>query len=354
MTEITFNDVLIEPQYSEIVSRSHVDISSDMGKFTLELPVISANMRHITGAKMAYHISIHGGLGILHRFNTINEAAAEFSEAMNYLCGTEKPMQNPPISYIDDLQYKVGVSLGVQDEDKERFSTLYRYGARLFCIDVAHGHHILVKKMLHWLKNEAQTNDNIVVIAGNVGTAKGALDLYRWGADIVKVGIGPGAVCQTRKNTGVGVPQLHAIKSIREAAQKEGIDLKIISDGGIKTTGDVVKALVYADAVMVGSFIAGTSETPGDVYENPNGDFYKVYGGSASGENKVSSGKENKFVEGIMRTVPFRGHVKYVLKRIRENTQSGFSYIGAKNMKEFKAKAELKTISGGGKAESKL
>jgi IMP dehydrogenase/GMP reductase len=360
MSEITFSDVLIEPRYSEIMSRSHVNLNSDLGKFKLQLPVISANMKHITGAKMANIMYLTGGLGILHRFNTIDSAIEEFQDAMTHISyGEEKcrEIENPDYSprvYSEKDYYNLGVSIGVQESDKERFNRLYEYGARLFCIDVAHGHHLHMKNMLTWIKKKSVVDNNIVIIAGNVATKQGAFDLHSWGADIIKVGIGPGAVCQTRKNTGVGVPQLHALREIREAIVQRNLDLKIISDGGIKSTGDVVKAMKYADAVMIGSFIAGTSETPGDVYEDSKGRFYKVYGGSASAENKILSGKENKFVEGVMTTVPFKGHVKYILKRIHENAQSAFSYVGARNMTEFKEKAKFRVISGSGKSESKL
>ncbi len=352
MKEITFSDVLIEPQYSEIFSRSSVDISSDMGKVKLSLPVISANMKHITGPKMALSMHRNGGIAILHRFNSIKEGIEEFLQALQLIKNDSERKENTNEAKIS---FSVGVSIGVHEIDKKRFNDLFEKGARLFCIDIAHGHHLYMKNMLHWIRNNsADKNRQCVVIAGNVATAKAALDIYNWGADIIKVGIGPGAVCQTRQNTGVGVPQLYAIKNIRQQAKKQNIDLKIISDGGIKQPGDIAKALKYANAVMVGSFIAGTSETPGDVYENPKGEFYKVYGGSASAENKVSSGKENKFVEGMMKTVPFRGHVKYILRKIHENVQSAFSYVGANNLKEFQQKAILREITYGGKMESKI
>jgi len=354
MSEITFSDVLISPRYSEVYSRSKVDISSNMGAFTLELPVISANMRNITGAKMTYAQYQHGALGILHRFNSTKEAIEEFQDAMDYIIHGKLMLDYKPTTYSPELKYKVGVSIGVHETDKERFEKLYEYGARIFCIDVAHGHHILVKNMLTWIRTNHSDKKDIVLIGGNVATAEGALDIHSWGADIIKVGIGPGAVCQTRQNTGVGVPQLQALQEIREAAVAKNIDLKIIADGGVKTTGDIAKALKYANALMIGSLFAGTSETPGDVFEDQNGQFYKVYGGSASAENKLSSGKENKFVEGMMKTVPFRGHVKYILRRIKENVQSAFSYVGAFNLTEFQQNAEFRYISGGGRSESKL
>lgn len=354
MAEITFSDVLIEPQYSEISTRSQVKLTTEFGKAQLELPVISANMKHVTGAKMCYNMYLSGALGILHRFNSIDEAIEEYEEAKGYIVDYE--IENNIENAGKNAEYKFGVSIGVNEPDHERFEALYKAGARLFCIDVAHGHHVLMKNMLTWIRSVSSDKDKreVRIVAGNVATPIGALDLHKWGADIIKVGIGPGSVCQTRRNTGVGYPQLQALKNIREAAQEQGIVLHLIADGGIKSTGDIAKAMKYANSVMLGSFLAGTSETPGDVYEDKNGDFYKVYGGSASAENKVSSGKKNTFIEGMMTTVPFKGHVKYILVRIKENVQSACSYVGAHNLNEFRQKAVLKQISGGGRTESKI
>lgn len=348
MSNGTFNDVMFEPQYSEVLSRSNIDLTSDMGKFKLQLPVISANMKDITGPKMVLAMATHGAIGILHRFIKEGEGddygVSDFQESIDLL---------QPETFNDGfntpkLLGHLGVSVGVQEMDKERFRRLHGCGAQIFCIDVAHGHHILVKNMIEWVRT--MYSPSICIIAGNVATAKGAKDLIEWGADIIKVGIGPGDVCMTRKNTGVGVPQLHALKEIREANP----DIKMIADGGIKSTGDIAKALKYANAVMIGSFIAGTSETPGHVYENPDGKYYKVYGGSASGERKVQNGQSHKHVEGIVKMVDFRGKVKYILRKIKENLQSAFSYSGANNLAEFQQKAVLREISGGAKQESKL
>lgn len=343
MSKSTFNDVLFEPQYSEILSRSHVDLSSNMGKFTLTLPIISANMKDITGPKMAFTMAEYGGMGILHRFIQ--------DETNPILSATKDYKQTVELINSIDMAYDTnfGVSIGVQDADKHRFEVLYNLGARIFCVDVAHGHHVLVKNMIQWIRTNYPYPE-ICIIAGNVATAKAAIDLTAWGADIIKVGIGPGSVCMTRANTGVGVPQLYALKEIRECLPH----VIMIADGGIKNTGDIAKALKYANAVMLGSMIAGTSETPGGVYESPDGKFYKVYGGSASGERKVQNGGAHKHVEGVVKMIDFRGKVKYILRKIQENLQSSFSYAGASNLKEFQEKAVLIEISGGAKQESKL
>jgi IMP dehydrogenase len=137
-------------------------------------------------------------------------------------------------------------------------------------------------------------------------------------------------------------------------SDEQNLNLKLIGDGEIKYTGDISKCLVYADAVMIGWIIAGTSETPGNVYQDPDGKFYKVYAGSASGESKNSNGQKVKFIEGMTQTVPFRGKVKYILIKIKENLQSAMSYAGAQNMEEFKNKAQLKAITFAGQIESKI
>ena len=339
MNKYTFNDVLIEPKYSEITSRSTVDISTDLGGVKLNLPIISANMKTITGTKMAIAMSENGGLGIMHRFNTIDNAVDDYKDFFDILSCTAKK----------DVDYRwPGVSIGVQEEDKERFDKLYEAGARIFCIDVAHGHHVLVKNMLGYIGLLGLTD--IKVIAGNIATGNAAEDLSQWGANIVKVGIGPGSVCTTRQRTGVGVPQLSALEDVYYRLKVLKSNTKIIADGGIVNIGDIPKALKYADAVMIGSMFAGTAETPGNAYRNSEGQYYKVYGGSASAENK---GK-NTFVEGMMKTVPFRGKVKYVLREIADGIRSAFSYVGANNLTEFKQKCDFIQITDGGTRESKI
>lgn len=735
-TAYTFDDVMFVPQYSDIESRSEVDLEVRLGNITLELPVISANMADITEMNMAKEMRRHGGLGILHRFMSIEDNVRMFKEAVDELLKEINPSCSEvlELTRCETSKY-IGVSVGVGDEAKKRFEALWNVGARTFCIDVAHGHHINVKKMLEWI-NGSYNDKNMTIIVGNIASVEGALDLYAWGARVIKAGVGPGcfsagtrilmrngtyknieeinpgdfvvnkngdpvkvkrafstgfknvsklrsstfykptyvtpdhkyfigdlksiskktlgscgyvklldretktgesklkwkmvkdfdrevlltpkninfnigndfsielnkcvggfnikkykldyvlkpnyglgyifgtflgdgnsrvfrhkrkignretisesgsvcwsfgieeenivlkltsfikdifkrqckvkycgniinvffyykpfanflesfekrnkkhlpneylvnnfdylsgilhglidsdghvekngrvnftntsielielfgivcyltkgffpnsvtremsignlincniencktayrsrinttghkrlskdyqiskilecertdkyievfdlevdcpthsfiannaivhnSCCQTRENTGVGVPQLYVLEKIRQSLPK---DASIIADGGIKKTGDIAKALKYTDAVMLGSFLAGTSETPGHVYEDMNQQWYKTIAGSASAESKVKSGKNKTFVEGGIRQVPFRGKVKYILRKIQENVQSSLSYSGARTLEEFKEKSVLIKISGGGKKESKL
>jgi len=326
MKALTYSDVLIIPAYSEIKSRQNVEISTFVsGAISLSLPVISSNMKTITGSDMAIEMRKSGGLGILHRFCSIKEAILEYEKCRKII---------------------TGVSVGVKNADKNRIDELIEHGVRIFCIDVAHGHHVLVKDMLKYFNSAL----NVVVIAGNVATYDGAKALIDWGADVIKVGLGPGSVCYTRKNTGVGVPQLYALHEARRAVEDCKTDTGIIADGGITCVGDIAKALKYADAVMIGNLIAGTTETPGMVVKRRDGLYYKTYGGSASAETKG----ETKFVEGMVEDVPFKGKVKYILREIKEGLQSAFSYVGAKNLNEFQMKCEFLEISSGTKVESKF
>lgn len=333
----TYSDVLIKPKLSHIVSRSKIDLSAKLHNIKLGLPVISSNMKSITGAKMAKTLSAHGALGILHRFNTVEQGVKEFTDVFS------------------SSGSQVGVSIGVKDQDKQRFEQLYLAGARIFCIDVAHGHHILVKNMLKWINDQMFLWDrsnraNLTIITGNIATPEAYSDLIQWGSDVIKVGIGPSPVCRTRYNTGVGIPQLYALETIHRQSLTEQNPVPIIADGGISHVGDIAKALRYADAVMLGSMLSGTSEAPGQVFRDPKGEFYKVYGGSASGENK----EENRFIEGVMSTVKFKGKVKYILKEIQEGLQSALSYVGVDNLQDYQNECEFVYLSTGSQAESKI
>lgn len=158
------------------------------------------------------------------------------------------------------------------------------------------------------------------------------------------------SACITRQRTGVGVPQLYALEQVYNASLSQKKPIPFIADGGISLVGDVAKALKFADAVMMGSIFSGTSETPGHVFENEHGEMYKTYGGSASGENKG----ENKFVEGVVKTVRFKGKVKYIIRKIKEGLQGACSYVGANNLAEFKENCEFVFLSSGSQKESKL
>lgn len=325
----TFSSILIDPKFSNIEHRgTDVDLSSNLAGINLKLPVISANMDTVTEEPMATAMNEYGGLGIIHRFMSIEENVLQFIKC------------NCP----------VGVSIGVNDHGVDRFKALLEAGATIFCVDVAHGHHVNVMRMLEAMRSLNNSKD-ITIIAGNVATEDAAFDLHNWGADIVKVGIGPGLMCLTRRNTGVGVPQIFAMQRIKEAYP----DIPLIGDGGYRNAGDFGKALRYCDACMTGACLAGAIETPGKVYRDDEEDlvhrkYYKIYRGSSSAQVKG----ENKFVEGKIVTVPLKGHVKYLLDEIEQGIQTTFSYVGARNLEEYRKNVEFIDIDDSGRVESKI
>ena len=355
MKALTFSEVLIKPKYSEIDSRGKdVYIGSDFGPFKLDLPVFSANMKSITEHKMAVEMNSNGGMGVLHRFCSIEEAVKEFERTINEIRRLKIQDKMADLSDEELIKingYSCAVSIGVQEDDKIRFKTLYDAGARIFVIDIAHGHCKKMKDQITWIK---QNFEDAYIIAGNVATPEGARDLAEWGAMVVKIGIGPGSACMTRRNTGVGVPALYAAETVWDEVRYMNPRPKIILDGGIKYSGDVSKALRYADAVMLGSYISGTTETPGQVFKDENDKHYKVYMGSASGESKVANGQSGDYIEGVALKVPFRGHVRYILKELKQCVQSAFAYTNSRTIEEFHNNCEFIEIGAGGKEESKI
>jgi IMP dehydrogenase len=346
MYATTFDDVLIIPKKSNVESRKNVDLSVDFKKFKLKIPIISSNMKSVTGASMVKAIGELGGLGILHRFH-------------KYHYDLLKEYESVLLNRVNTCneKYNFACSVGVNDEDKKTVEIYYQNFQNYFsdtkntfivCIDISHGHSLKMEKMIKFLRDKF--GNEICIIGGNITTASSAIDLIDWGADIVKVGIGSGSVCTTRHETGVGMPLLFALKTIREAVP----DIKMIADGGIKHVGDIAKALVYADACMLGAMLSATTETPGNVFQDMNGERFKLYFGSASSINKIESGQNDEYIEGTYKHVNYKGSVENIIKRIKNGLQSSFSFVGASNIEEFKKNAEFINISAGGMKGSKL
>lgn len=312
---LSFDDVLLVPQKSAIVSRSEIDLTSTMGSHSFELPVISSPMDTVTESQMMIAMSDLGGLGIIHRYNSIKEQCDLVRD-----CG-------PSLS---------AAALGVSSDIQARSASLYGAGARIFCIDVAHGHHTNVERALKTLRDIF--GESVTIIAGNVATPEGYSDLSDWGADAVRVGIGGGSICSTRIQTGHGVPTFHSVLECKYV----DADAKIIADGGIKTAGDIVKALAAgADFVMLGSMLAGTDESPGQVFVSTDDKKYKVYRGMASVEAQVDWRGDARSLEGVSTTIPYKGSVIDVLNALKQNIRSGLSYSGAHSLKEFQATARF-------------
>lgn len=341
---LTFDDVLLIPQYSDIKHRSEVDISTKiLPDYFLDLPYVSANMDTITEYQMAFAMAKYGAAGILHRYMSIEDMLDQLEKYR--ACFRDENISEKPII----------ISLGVHDD--ERLESAFRNGVKNFCIDVAHGHHNLVKEMLKGMRTKY--GSEIGIIAGNVASYEGAYHLYEWGADCVKVGIGPGSVCTTRIKTGSGYPQLSAVLAAADAkadylAANPGQEKFIIADGGIKFYGDISKSIAAgADAVMMGSIFSGCKETPGVVWRNENEEMTKSYRGMASAPAQNDFGIENINEEGVALTVKYKGSVRHILPRMSKGLRSGLSYSGSRSISEFKEKAKFVKITQAAAIEGK-
>ncbi|WP_392538310.1 guanosine monophosphate reductase [Legionella sp. 227] len=324
---ITFDDVLLVPSYNHHESRRVVETASTdrLGKLTLELPVISSNMDTITESAMANFMGSKGAMGALHRFMSIEDNIAEFKKCQN----------------------RVFVSVGCTAAELERAAALRDAGADYFCVDVAHAHAKYVGKTLKSLR---QILADRCIMAGNVATYAGADYLASCGADIIKAGIGGGSVCSTRIKTGFGVPMLTCIQDCSRS------DRSIVADGGIRTSGDIVKALAFgADFVMIGGMLAGTSPTPGEVIEKPDGSKVKRYRGMASKEaqeNFLGQMHEWKTAEGVATEVPFKENPDAIIADIVGGLRSGLTYAGADTISELQRKLNYVVVTQAGRIES--
>lgn len=315
----TFDDVLLVPMKSSVASRFHVDLSSKLTKrFSLKLPFVAANMDTISESGMCIAMNKLGAAAILHRFMTIEAQVAEVKMIRDQ-------SENASV---------VAASVGVNQDSKDRAKALVNAGANVLTVDVAHGHSEAMLEMLGYLKREFPSVD---VIAGNVATAAAALDLIRAGADAVKVGIGPGSMCTTRIITGVGLPQLTAISLVASVAEPEGVP--VIADGGIRNSGDMVKALaVGASSIMSGSLFAGALETPGELTQGR-----KAYRGMASRAAQTSwrGGElpEGMAPEGESHWVNCKGPVSEIAHELAGGIRSGLSYLNSRVLGDLRENA---------------
>ena len=326
---LTFDDVLIVPAKSDVRSRRTPLLKTQLTKkIQIDVPFISANMDTVTESEMAIALGRLGGLGIIHRFMPIDQQVQE----------THKIKESGLIN--------IAASVGVSDDFKERSAALVKAGANILTIDIAHGHSVAMMETLKYLKDSFP---QVEIIAGNVATPEGASDLIEAGADAIKVGIGPGSMCTTRIITGCGVPQLTAIAMCQEVASKSNTPL--IADGGVRTSGDAMKALAAgASTVMLGSLLAGTIESPGEIKKG-----YKLYRGMASKSAQVSwRGElpEGMAPEGESTFVPCKGHVKDVIHELCGGLRSGMSYINAISILEIHDKANFIEMTSTGLRES--
>ncbi len=335
---LSYDDVLLVPQYSNINSRNDVDVTIRLTpKISLRIPIISANMSDVTDAAMAIALGKLGGLGVIPRFMTPETQASQIKE-------------------VKKEKILVGAAIGVRNGMFSRAELLINAGADILFLDVAHGH---MQKVIDAVKKFKQKYPKIDLVAGNVATYEAADALFRAGADSVKVGIGPGSICTTRIMTGSGVPQITAILEAAKAARK--FKKTIIADGGAKNSGDLVKGLAAgASAHMLGNLLAGTNEAPGKKIKL-NDKWYKTYNASTSLTEKENHIKHNgsefeknytKQIEGVESLVKYKGPLESVIEGYVANLRSGLSYSGAGNIKELWEKARFVQITAMGRRES--
>ena len=328
---VTYDDMLLVPQYSDITSRSEVDIGNSLGVKDLSLPIMSSPMDTVSEVDMAVAMDKSGGMAVIHRYNTIEEQSSLVRKVYKETQGWAN----------------LAAAIGVTGDYLERAEALIGSGIDTLCVDVAHGHHLLMKKALEQLRKEY--DKHIYIIAGNVCTLEGINDVADWGADAVRCNIGGGSICSTRIVTGHGLPGL---QTIFDCARTDR-EVAIIADGGIKTSGDIVKALAAgADFVMCGSLLAGTQESPGQVVSLPDGSRMKEYRGMASKDAQMDWRNKSSTPEGVASYIPYKGSVADILSDLEGGIRSGLSYTGARTIPELQRKAEWARQTSAGTIES--
>ena len=337
-TGLTFDDVLIVPRRSSIRSREDVSVHTRLShRIELELPVVAANMDTVCEHEMAVAMARLGGIGILHRFMPIDAQAEQVERVREAGAGL-----------------LVGAAVGTDYDMVDRAKALVAAGVDVLVLDIAHGHSEHAIDGVRRLKDHFADID---VVAGNVATYQGAADLADAGADAVKVGVGPGGVCTTRTVAGVGVPQLTAI------ADASQVGLPVIADGGIRSSGDIAKALAAgASTVMVGSMLAGTKESPGEVEQGSKGLQKRIRGMASfeavqaradrSGEDLDEEYLSYRAPEGVEGTVPYKGEVSKLVWQLMAGLRSAMSYTNARTLPEFVELAEFVAVTPLGAVES--
>ncbi len=327
---LSFDDVLLVPGYSDVTSRKDIDLGNNLGFIRLDLPIVSSPMDTITEADMAVALDKTGGIGIIHRYNTVKEQSNQIHKA--HAAGATN----------------IGAAIGVTEEYLDRAKYAVMAGANVLCVDIAHGHHCLMKNALKNLKSLFE--GTVHIMAGNVATLEAFNDLSDWGADSIRVGIGGGSICSTRIQTGHGVPTL---QSIIDCAKSDR-GAMLIADGGIKNSGDIVKAIAAgADFVMLGSLLSGTDETPVEKHWDPTtGSWVYPYRGMASVEAQIKWRGHTSSIEGVSSVVTDKGKVSDVLSELEKGLRSGLSYTGSRDITNFQSKSTFIQQSTSGQIES--
>lgn len=336
---LTFDDVLLIPQKSEVLPRDVTLRTQLTKKLYLEIPMLSSPMDTVTESAMAIAMGKEGGLGIIHK--NLDEA-----------------QQVAEVKKVKQAGFMAGAAVSVGDKAIRRAEALVEARVDVLVVDSAHGHSKGVLDMVRYLK---KTYPHIEVVGGNVATPEATRDLIKAGADAVKVGIGPGSICTTRIVAGIGVPQLTAIMNCYTVAKKAGVP--IIADGGVRYSGDIVKALAAgANAVMMGGALAGTDEAPGEVITE-NGVQMKAYRGMGSLE-AMQHGSKDRYLqesvteakklvpEGIVGKIKYKGSVDQVVYQLLGGLRAGMGYCGVATIDELHDRAQFVRITNAGIRES--
>ncbi len=353
---LTFDDVLLIPAESHVLP-NEVNLSTKLANnIKLNIPLISAGMDTVTEGAMAIAMALQGGLGVIHKNMSITAQAGEVANV--------KSVVVPPNATKAAVDAKnrllVAAAVGVTSDTFERAEALLEKGADAIVIDTAHGHSAGVIRKIKEIRKHFP---KVTLIAGNVATGDATRALFDAGVDVVKVGIGPGSICTTRVVAGVGVPQITAIYDAATAARE--YHKPIIADGGIKYSGDVVKAIAAGgNAVMLGSMLSGTTEAPGEVFED-NGKKYKTYRGMGSvGAMAQAHGSSDRYLqggvneanklvpEGVEARVDYKGDVSDIVFQIDGGLRSGMGYVGAATIPDLIEKAQFVRITNAGLRES--
>ncbi len=333
-TALTYDDVLLLPRHCEISSRTIPNLSSRLTKNKkIETPFIASNMDTITEFEMAAKMGELGGHGILHRFLTVEQQCQQVKQLL------ELKSKHPHLH--------VSASVGVKEEGMRRADALVDAGVEILTLDIAHGDSVMMLEVMEYIK---KTHSHIDLIAGNIAMPDAVERLINGGADAVKVGIGPGSMCTTRIITGCGVPQLTAVALCVATAKK--FDIPVIADGGIKTSGDIMKAFAAgAETVMLGSMLSGTLETPGEIKGG-----MKKYRGMASKDAQVSwrgNMQQGMAPEGESRMIACKGSVENVIHELSGGVRSGMTYLNAKSLSDINENALFVEMSSNGISESR-
>lgn len=329
-TALTFDDVLLVPAYSEVLPREVSTKARFTRNISLNIPIVSAAMDTVSEKAMAIMLARKGGISVVHKNMGIEAQARQIREVKEY------PAEGDKIPCLDaEGRLRVAAGVGITADVLDRVTALVEAGVDAIVLDSAHGDSHGVVEALRKIKAVYPELDTVV---GNIATAEAAVRLIEAGADSLKVGIGPGSICTTRIIAGVGVPQISAIYDVAKAAEGSGVP--VIADGGLRYSGDIVKALAAGgDSVMIGSMFAGTDEAPGEIFEE-NGRKFKSYRGMGSVDAMKAGSRDRYFQdgedstkklvpEGVVARVPYKGSVGDIIYQLVGGIRSGMGYCGA-------------------------